>query len=100
MINHVVLFKLKEFQSANEKSEALDTFKSKLLNLKNFIPELKYIEVGISHPDAVPSFDLCLITHFENLGDLEVYKVHPEHMKVVEFVKQVTTDRAAVDYEF
>lgn len=100
MINHVVLFKLKEFQSAQEKDEALATFKSMLLNLKNFIPELKHIEVGTNHPNAAPAFDLCLISHFENLEDLDIYKVHPEHIKVVDFVKTVTTDRAAVDYEF
>jgi hypothetical protein len=100
MINHVVLFKLKEFDTAEEKKLILDEFKSKLLSLKNSISELKFIEVGKHFSIESPSYDLCLISHFESVDDLEKYKVHPEHLKVVDFVKMVTVDRAAVDFEF
>ena len=100
MINHVVLFKLKDYSSAEEKSEALNQFESKLLALKNFIPELKHIEVGKHYLIDSSSYDLSLITHFNSIEDLDVYRVHPEHLKVVEFVKEITVDRAAVDYEF
>lgn len=100
MINHVVLFKLKEFSSLEEKKEALDQFKAKLLALKDFIPELKYIEVGLNYQLEAASYDLSLISHFESIADLDVYRVHPEHLKVVDFVKDITIDRAAVDYEF
>lgn len=100
MINHVVLFKLKIFHSPEEKKEALNKFEAKLLALKNFIPELKHIDVGQHYLIDSPSFDLCLITHFESVEGLEIYKVHPEHLKVVDFVKEITTDRAAVDFEF
>jgi hypothetical protein len=100
MINHVVLFKLKEFETIEEKQSVLNEFESKLLNLKSLIHELKFIEVGKHiHIDS-PSYDLCLITHFDSVADLEIYKVHPDHLKVVDFVKQVTIDRAAVDFEF
>jgi len=100
MINHVVLFKLKAFDTFQEKQLALDQFKAKLMALKNHIPELKYIEVGKHYTVDSPSFDLCLISHFETLADLEAYKIHPEHVKVTDFVKQIAVDRAAVDYEF
>jgi hypothetical protein len=100
MINHVVLFKLKKYSSEAQKQAALDTFKSKLLALKNSIPELKYIEVGLHHELETVTYDLCLITHFENLNDLETYRVHPEHQKVVEFVKEHAELRAVVDFEF
>jgi len=46
------------------------------------------------------SFDLALISHFESLEDLDAYRVHPEHLKVVERIKETTVDRAAVDYFF
>lgn len=100
MINHVVLFKFKEFETPALKQEALNQFESKLLALKNVIPELKYIEVGKHYQLNSPSFDLCLITHFENADDLETYRVHPEHKKVIDFAAQVVADRAAVDYKF
>ncbi len=100
MINHVVLFKLKEFDTPEQKQEALDQFKNKLLDLKKHIPELKHIEVGKNHELKAASYDLCLISHFDDIAGLDVYRVHPEHLKVVEFVKEMTVDRAAVDYEF
>lgn len=100
MINHVVLFKLKAFDTVLEKQNALDQFEAKLLELKKHIPELNYIEVGKHYSIDSPSYDLCLITHFDSIADLDVYRVHPEHVKVTDFVKQITVDRAAVDYEF
>jgi hypothetical protein len=100
MINHVVLFKLKKYDNASEKQQVIDEFTSKLLNLKQHIAELKYIEVGKNYEINSPSYDLCLISHFETVADLDAYRVHPEHLKVVDFVKAVTVDRAAVDYEF
>lgn len=100
MINHVVLFKLKAFDTVQEKQQALDQFKAKLLALKNHIPELKYIEVGKHNTIDSPSYDLCLISHFDSVADLDIYRIHPEHVKVTDFVKQITVDRAAVDYEF
>ena len=100
MINHVVLFKLKEYSSVEEKKEVLDQFEAKLLALKGLIAELKFIEVGKHYLIDSPSYDLSLITHFDSIEDLDVYRVHPEHLKVVDFVKEITVDRAAVDYEF
>ena len=100
MINHVVLFKLKDFTSETEKQEVLKEFRTKLLALKNQIKEVKYMEVGTHYVLNSPSYDLCLISHFESIDDLEKYKVHPDHLVVVDFVKAVTVERAAVDFEF
>jgi hypothetical protein len=99
MINHVVLFKLKEFETLEEKSAMLLDIKSKLLALQDFIEELKYIEVGLNHTLESSSFDVCLISHFESFEDLDRYQVHPEHVKVGGFIKSVAVSRAAVDYK-
>ncbi len=100
MINHVVLFKLKEFESEQAKKQAVAEIKEGLLSLKDKIAELKYIEVGTNYEVAAKSFDICLITHFESLADLNVYAVHTEHLKVVDIVRKYAVDRAAVDFEF
>lgn len=100
MINHVVMFKLKEYNSFEEKESVLETFRSKLLSLKGVISELKYIEVGKHYMINSPSFDICMITHFDSVEDLKKYQVHPDHMKIIDFVQAVTVSRAAVDFEF
>ncbi len=97
MITHVVLFKLKEYQE-EEKKEILSKLKSSLEALTGKIKELKQMEVGLNYELESKSYDLCLITRFETLADLDVYRVHPEHLKVFEIIKESTVARAAVDY--
>ena len=99
MLNHVVLFKLKDYPE-NEKRELLNQIKSALEGLKGKIEELKYIEVGLNHELEAKSFDICLISHFENADDLQAYQVHPEHVKVGELIRSAAASRAAVDFEF
>jgi hypothetical protein len=71
-----------------------------LLALKGKISELKYIEVGENYELDAKSYDIALISHFESIEDLDVYRVHPEHQKVVAYVGEVTDARAAVDFQF
>ena len=100
MINHVVLLKLKEFENEDLKAVVRSKIKKALLALKDQIPEIKYLEVGKNYELNSASYDLCLITHFESLDSMEVYRVHPEHLKVIELIKANTVDKAAVDFEF
>jgi len=99
MLNHVVLFKFKDYPS-HEKQQKIDHLKMALLGLNEKINELKYIEVGANYQLESKSYDLCLISHFETESDLDAYRIHPEHLKVLELVKEFTDLRAAVDYEF
>jgi hypothetical protein len=99
MINHIVLFKLKQFP-AEEKTVILNELKNLLLGLKVEIEELAYIEVGINHELESKNYDLALISHFHSLDDLERYRVHPAHMVVVKRMGEVAETRAAVDFEF
>jgi len=98
MFNHIVLFKLKDFQNDQLKSEIRDQIKIDLLNLKGKIDELKNIEVGVNFEPNSPSFDISLITRFDSFEGFLVYRDHPEHQKVVGLVRANTVDRAVVDY--
>ena len=100
MINHVVLFKLKNYDSESQKQIEISKIEEALLGLSGKIEELKYIEVGVNYDLAAKSFDICLITHFESLDQLDSYRIHPEHLKVAELIGQHAVERAAVDYEF
>jgi len=100
MINHIVLFKLNEFENEDLKAVVRNKIMHALLALKDKIDVLKFIQVGQNYELMSPSHDICLITHFETLGDLEVYRVHPEHLKVVELIKSNTSGRAVIDFEF
>jgi hypothetical protein len=99
MINHVVLFKLKDY-SDDEKPQLIAEMKSLLEGLKGKIEELKYIEVGVNYELNAKSFDVALISHFETFEDLDKYRVHPEHKKVLVRFAELRLERAAVDFEF
>jgi len=43
--------------------------------------------------------DMVLITEFDSKEDLDLYAVHPEHMKVSEYVGKVRTSRMVCDWE-
>ncbi len=100
MINHVVLFKLKKYNSESEKQNVIGSIEDALLGLSGKIKELKHIEVGVNYELAAKSYDICLISHFETVADLDVYRVHPEHVKVADLIGQHAVERAAVDFEF
>lgn len=99
MINHVVAFKVKDFE-AEEKVAVRNELKAMLEGLKDKITEIKFIEVGINHEIESKNYDLVLISHFENLEELKKYQAHPEHQKVIKRVQETTDARAAVDFEF
>jgi len=99
MINHVVLFKLKDY-SETEKPVLITEMKSLLEGLKGKIDELKYIEVGVNYELNSKSYDLALLTHFNSVEDLDKYRVHPEHKKVLTRFAELRLERAAVNFEF
>ena len=100
MIQHIVLLKLKEFENEDLKAVVRNKITHALQALKDKIEVLKFIQVGQNYELMSPSHDIGLITHFETLADLEIYRVHPEHLKVVELIKSNTSSRAVIDFEF
>jgi Stress responsive A/B Barrel Domain len=101
MIKHIVFFGLADEAEGMTKAELAVKIKEELESLKNLIPEIIKIEVGINCPDAPKTnHDIALYSEFEDLAALDRYQVHPEHQRVAGFISKVRTSRAAVDYEF
>ena len=99
MIKHIVMWKIKESHEGADKGELMDRIKEDLEGLKNTIPEIKTMEIGRNSNELPTSFDIALYSEFESNEDLETYKEHPDHVKVAQFIRQVTTDAVVVDYE-
>ena len=94
MIVHIVMFKFNE----ENKDENLLIVKNRLEELVSKIPTLKFIEVGVDFNQSERAFDLSLYSTFDTKDDLKTYAIHPEHLKVVELIKSVTTESKVVDY--
>ncbi|MDH5465053.1 MAG: Dabb family protein [Thiovulaceae bacterium] len=95
MIVHIVMFQFKEEDKKNNLFKA----KQMLEDLVALIDPLISMEVGIDFSQSDRAFDLSLYSTFASIEDLSTYANHPEHLKVVSFIKEVTSLSRVVDYE-
>jgi len=98
MITHIVFFRMRESAEGRTRTENTELLLSRLRALPQHIPQIAHLEAGVDFSDSAASYDVALITRFANEKDLEAYRVHPEHQKVVNFIQQTTSERAVVDY--
>ena len=94
MIVHIVMFKFKE---ENKKENILKT-KKLLEQLNSKIKELISIEIGINFDQAQRAMDMSIYTKFKSQEDLNNYSTNSEHLKVNEFIKEVTEYTKVSDY--
>ncbi|GAB62061.1 conserved hypothetical protein [Candidatus Jettenia caeni] len=99
MIKHIVMWKLKDVAEGSGKMVNARKMKDLLESLKGKIGEVKHIEVGINSVKTDASADVVLYSEFACMKDLDIYQNHPEHVKIVQFVREVCMERRVVDYE-
>ncbi len=99
MVKHVILWKLKDEYSTQEKERIKADIKAGLESLAGKIPGLMEIHVNIN---GLPSSnaDLMLDSTFESADALKGYSTHPEHVAVADGkVRPHTAERVCLDYE-
>lgn len=94
MYTHIVFFKLNEVNNEN-----IEFVKSTLLSMEGKISELRYLEVGIDDIRSERSYDIALITKFDNKEDYLSYDVNEYHVeKVKKVIKSYIESSKTVDY--
>ena len=98
MIKHVVLFKLKDFDSPSEKRAKMTEIKAALEELRACIEVVRELRVDFNiNPSE--EWDLILTSVFDTLEDVGTYASHPAHVAVGKnIIGPVRTGRACVDY--
>jgi uncharacterized protein YaiE (UPF0345 family) len=94
MIKHIVFFKLN-----NDGHQNRDEIIVKLNQLKNDIPFIRGLEVGINFADEARAFDLALTVVVDSKEALYAYAVDPKHQEFITFVKPLLVETKVVDYE-
>lgn len=95
MVVHIVTFQFKE---ENKQTNIIQA-KQMLENLMGAVPTLRSIDVGLNFSKEERAMDMSIIAVFESKEGLDVYAVHPEHLRVVDFIKTVVEYSKVVDYE-
>jgi hypothetical protein len=86
-----------DFRDDNRKDN-IQKVKEMLEVLIDSVPSLNKMEVGVNFSKEARAMDLSIYTEFDDIEDLEAYAIHPEHLKVVEFIKTVVTSSKVSDY--
>lgn len=99
MVKHIILWKLKEEYSAEEKAEIKNNIKKNLEALAGVIPGL--IKIRVNHTGLKSSTaDLMLDSCFESADALKNYSVHPAHQQAANtFVRPFVQTRLCLDFE-
>lgn len=98
MVKHIVMFKLKETLSAEEKMDVMTRFKAAIEALPATINVIRKVYVGLNINEA-ETWDICLESEFDTLEDVKLYAAHPDHVAAAGILKDAKQDRACVDYE-
>jgi len=95
MITHIVLFKFKPETT----EEQIQQLAEGLGGLPEVIEEIREFRFGRDVLRTERSYDLGLVSSFEDLAALQRYQVHPAHQLVVAQVKTIASSVVAVDYQ-
>lgn len=96
MIKHIVFFKFKPEVSQSARREVLGDLRA----LPDKIDVIREFEIGEDVLRASRSWDAALIAVFDDLGALDVYTRHDDHVAVVMKLRPLSEAAASVDFEF
>lgn len=100
MVRHVILWKLNEQLSEEEKQNVKVGIKSGLESLVGKVPGLLDVKVHIDGRLASSNADVMLDSLLESAEALKAYSTHPEHVAVANGkVRPYTVQRTCLDFE-
>lgn len=98
MVKHIILWKINENLSLEEKSAVCINAKRELEGLVGKIPGLVKMNVVITALES-SNADMMLDSIFESEAALNVYRDHPDHVRVADsFVRPYTVTRLCLDH--
>lgn len=99
MVKHMILWKIDDKYSSEEKQKIMKDAKNALEALKCKVPGLIDIKLQI---EKLPSSnaDMMLDSTLESEDALKDYQVHPDHVAAANnFVRPFTSERLCLDFE-
>lgn len=101
MVRHIILWKLRDELTAEEKQTIKQGIKEGLESLLGKVPGLVEIKVNIDGRLDSSNADVMLDSVLESPEALKVYAQHPEHVAVADGkVRPYTALRTCLDYEY
>ncbi len=99
MVKHIVLFKLKDEVSAEEKRAVMTKFKEAIEALPAKISVIRKVEVGLNMNPG-ETWNIALYSEFDTLEDVKYYATHPDHVAAGKILAETKESRACVDLNY
>ena len=96
MVKHIVLFKLKDEVSAEEKRAVMTKFKEAIEALPAKISVIRKVGLNMNPGET---WNIALYSEFDTLEDVKYYATHPDHVAAGKILADTKESRACVDYE-
>ena len=93
------MWKLKADAGEAAKADNATAMKRRLEALRDIIPEIRRLEVGLTIKDSERAADAVLMAEFDSWADLAIYSAHPAHQEVVAFIRGIVSESRVVDYQ-
>ncbi len=99
MIRHIVLFKLLDIKSEEEKSEKINRIIQCFGNLQSSISSIQHLEVKKNEGKNPAAYDVGIYAEYASWDDLRNYTRHPAHQQAIKQCMQIAKEKAVMDYE-
>jgi hypothetical protein len=97
MIRHIVLFKMKdEFKDEQNQKKLASALAALKDTTDGYMTEC---ETALDVVHAHNSYDVVLNSVFKSVEDVKKYAVHPEHVKILAYIKEVCVSTTKIDCE-
>jgi stress responsive alpha/beta barrel protein len=95
MLTHIVIWKYR----GDIEQEVREEHVGLLRGLSATVPSIVSLSVGFDVVRLPRSYDTGLVAVFHDLAGLESYTIHPDHVRVAEFGRNISEHVASVDFE-
>jgi len=99
VLRHIVMWKLKDHAEGADRAENAKKLKTTLETCRSIVKGQGHFEVGIAQPGFEATYDVVLVSDFDDKAALDAYQNHPKHLAIKDFVAAVREGRQCIDYE-
>jgi len=99
MLRHVVAWTFKDQHEGADKTAIVARVSDLLRRCEAEVPSIRGFELGAAAEGYETTYDLILVSTFDDAAGLADYIRHPVHQDAVAYIKDVRIDRICMDYE-
>jgi hypothetical protein len=93
------MWKLKDHAEGADRAENATKLKAALETCRSIVRGQGHFEVGVAQPGLEATYDVVLVSDFDDKAALDAYQIHPKHVALKDFVASVRESRQCIDYE-